>query len=343
PILVTAFGLLAFGLAAVLGGSGFLSVYLAGIVLGNKLSVFRRGILLFHDAAAWLSQIILFVMLGLLSFPGRLLSVAGESLLIALVLILVARPVAVALTAFPFRFNPREMTFISWVGLKGAVPITLATFPLMAGLERSALIFNVVFFVVLVSAVTQGWSLPVVARWLGLARPAGPLPPFSLEIISLRKLDGEIVDYVVAPSARVAGQMLRDLALPDGVAVTLIVRGDKVIAPRGMTELKPGDHAFVAVRNRLKPLMDRAFDSTAETPPLSPGLELSFPVQTVIGQLHRFFGIPGPTWSREPVGSLLESELDGQTARLGPFRVTWGEEPGFVTLIHDPLPGEGPR
>ena len=213
PILAMAFGLLAFGLAAVLGGSGFLSVYLAGIVLGNSPMVFRRGIFFFHDAAAWLGQIVLFVMLGLLSFPSRLLAVAGEGLLIALVLILVARPLAVAVSALPFGFRPRELAFLSWVGLKGAVPITLATFPLMAGVPGSEVLFNAVFFVVLVSAMTQGWSLPVAARWLKLGRPADPSPPLSVEINALRHVDGEIVDYTVAPAARVAGQVLRDLGL----------------------------------------------------------------------------------------------------------------------------------
>ncbi len=341
PILAMALGLLAFGLAAVLGGSGFLAVYLAGIVLGNSPIVFRRGIFLFHDAAAWLGQIVLFVMLGLLSFPSRLAAVAAEGLLVALVLILVARPLAVAASALPFRFGVRELTFLSWVGLKGAVPITLATFPLMAGVEGSELLFNVVFFVVLVSAVTQGWSLPVVARWLGLGQPSDPAPPLSVEINALRHVDGEIVDYTVAPSARVAGQALRDLALPDGVVVTLVVRGGEVIMPRGATALRPGDHVFIAMRTWLKPLIDRLFDPFAETPPLSAGLTLAFHAQTTVGQLHRFFGIPGPTWSEEPVGSLLEAAEEGESARLGPFLVAHAEEPDFVTLTYAPVPAPG--
>jgi potassium/hydrogen antiporter len=341
PVLVSACGILAFGLAAVLGGSGFLAVYLAGIVLGNSPIVFKRGILLFHDAAAWLGQIGLFVMLGLLSFPSRLLAVAGEGLLIALVLIFVARPLAVAVSAFPFGFRAPELALLSWVGLKGAVPITLATFPLMAGVEGADLLFNVVFFVVLVSAVTQGWSLPAVARRLGLARPSDPAPPLSVEIHALRHVDGEIVEYTVAPSARVAGQALRDLALPEGVVVTLVVRGDAVIMPRGTTSLRPGDHVFVAMRSALVPLMDRLFDPSAETPPLEEGLVLAFHAQSTVGQLHRFFGIPGPTWSGEPVGTLLAA--DGAPARLGPFVVTPSEEENFVTLTYAPEPGLLPQ
>jgi cell volume regulation protein A len=343
PILAAAFGVLSFGLAAVLGGSGFLAVYLAGIVVGNSEIVFRRGISLFHDAAAWLGQIVLFVMLGLLSFPSRLWAVAGEGLLVALVLVVVARPVAVALSTAPFRFAPREVAFLSWVGLKGAVPITLATFPLMAGVEGSEVLFNVVFFVVLVSAVTQGWSLPAVARRLGLADPADPAPPLSVEINALRHVDGEIVDYTVAASARVAGQRLRDLAVPDEVLVTLVVRGSEVIVPRGATELRPGDHVFVALRSRLKPLVDRLFDPFAATPPLAPGLRLAFRADATRGQLHRFFGLPGATWSEEPIGDLLRGEAAGAPARLGPFAVAPADDPEFVTLTYDGASGGGER
>src|SRR5690606_3829790 len=140
PVLVTAFGLLSFGIATSLGGSGFLAAYLAGIVIGNSRLVFQRGIRLFHDAAAWLAQILMFVVLGLLSFPSRLVMVSGQGLLIGLVLILLARPIAVVLTLPFFRFDRREMAFVAWVGLKGAVPITLATFPLLAGIPQASLL-----------------------------------------------------------------------------------------------------------------------------------------------------------------------------------------------------------
>ena len=342
PILVTAVGLLAFGLAAVLGGSGFLAVYLAGIVLGNSTLVFKRGILLFHDALAWLAQMVLFVLLGLLSFPSRLLAVAPEALLVALVLIVVARPVAVWLSAAPFGFRPRELAFLSWVGLKGAVPITLATFPLMAGVEGSGVLFDVVFFVVLVSALAQGWSLPVVARRLRLAEPADPPAPLTLEINALRHLEGEIVDYTVAPSARVAGQTLRDLTLPDGVVMTLVVRGDEVIVPRGSTELRPGDHVFVALRSALVPLLNRLFDPLAAVEPLPAGLTLAFHGRTTVGQLHRFFGVPGPTWSARPLDDLLrDADPAAGPLRLGPFLLTpEADDPEYVSLTYDPVPGD---
>lgn len=338
PILALAFGLLAYGLAAVLQGSGFLAVYLTGIVLGNRLIVFRRGIFLFHDAAAWLGQIVLFVMLGLLSFPSRLATVAMDGLVLAIVLIFVARPLAVAASAFPFRFRPKEMVFLAWVGLKGAVPITLATFPLMAGVTGGELIFNVVFFVVLISALTQGWSLPTVARWLGIAQPAALTPPLSVEVNTLRHVDGEILDYTVAPSAHVAGRMLSELALPDGMVVALLVRDDKVIMPRGSTVLRPGDHAFVAMQRQLKPLVDCLFDPEAETPSLPHGFTLTFPAQRTVGQIHHFWGIPSSTWSTEPVGELLKKTSVDQTVRLGPFLVTASDDPSYVKLIYTPEP-----
>ncbi|MFZ0407125.1 MAG: potassium/proton antiporter [Cyanobium sp.] len=264
PLMALAFGLLAFGAAAVLGGSGFLAVYVAGIVLGNSTIVFQRGIFLFHDAIAWLGQIVLFVMLGLLSFPSRLLAVSGQGLLIALVLIFVARPLAVFLTATPFGFNRRELVLLSWLGLKGAVPITLAIFPLLANVTDSHRIFNAVFFVVLISALTQGWSMPLVARWLGLGHKAAPTPAVSIEINALRHVDSRIVDYTVMASAPIVGCKLKDLGLPDGVVMTLLVRNKDVIMPRGETSFQVGDHVFVAVRDQLQAGIDDLF--TAKEP-----------------------------------------------------------------------------
>ena len=335
PVLVLAFGLLAFGLAAVLGGSGFLAVYIAGIVLGNKSLVYRNGIFQFHDAAAWLGQIVLFVMLGMLSFPSRLAGVAVDGLLLALALIFVARPLAVAISAFPFGFNLRELSFLSWVGLKGAVPITLATFPLLAGLESGTLIFNVVFFVVLISAVTQGWSLPLVARWLKLGLRSEATAPVTVEINALRHVDGEIVEYRVTPASNVVGRSLRELALPYEVTVTLVVRGSEVIMPRGRTVLAPGDQVFVAMRRRIKPLMDCLFDVRAESVALLPGQEIVFRSDHTAGQLCGFFSLACPLDAKQPLGALLE-ETHEQPARLGPFLVYPGEDEDLVTLVFSP-------
>jgi potassium/hydrogen antiporter len=292
PILVTAFGLSAFGLAAASGGSGFLSVYLAGMMMGNQSLVFKRGIFLFHDAAAWLGQIILFIMLGLLSFPSRLSEVAGQGLLVALVLIVIARPVAVLMTILPFRYSWRELLLISWVGLKGAVPITLATFPFLFGLPDAPLLFDVVFFVVLVSAVVQGWSLPQVARWLKLDQPADLRAPLTLEISSLRHVDGDIVEYLVGDDSRAAGRRVRDLALPEGVVIALIARGKQVIPPQGKSRIDVGDHVIVVLRPNSRPLVDRVFALRGAKSKGIPS-KMEFPLRGSIRveQLEQFYGI----------------------------------------------------
>ncbi|MEW5929819.1 MAG: potassium/proton antiporter [Gemmatimonadota bacterium] len=292
PVFTAAAGLLAYGLAAVLGGSGFLAVYLAGIVLGNSRIVFRRGILLFHDGAAWLAQIGMFVLLGLLSFPSRLLQVAGPALLVAAVLIFVARPLAVAVSLLPFRFPPREVLFLSWAGLKGAVPIVLGIFPLLFGLPGADLLFNVVFFVVLVAATTQGWTLPPLARALGLQTAAAPEPPVSLEITSLKHVDADIVAFPVEAHDRIAGSLVRDLALPDEAVIAMITRGQRVIPPRGSTRIEPGDHVFFVLGRGTEARVQRLFDDVGGPAAAAPP-PLEFPLRgdTRLGELEEFYGV----------------------------------------------------
>lgn len=302
PVFTASAGLLAYGAAATAGGSGFLSVYVAGITLAARPLVFRRGILLFHDGAAWLAQICLFVLLGLLSFPSRLVDVAGPGLLLAGTLILVARPVAVAVSLAPFGFSWREHLFVSWAGLRGAVPIVLAIYPLLFGLPGAALLFDLAFFVVLVSAVTQGWSLPIVARLLGLQRPRPPSAQVELEISSLQDVNGDIVEYGVPEGSRAAGRMLRDLPLPDQAVVAMVARGATVIPPRGSTVLLPGDHVFVVVTG-AREAVDALFrPGSADAPPPSAltaspasfaGGRVSFPLpgDTPLEALEEFYGI----------------------------------------------------
>ncbi|HUG68180.1 MAG TPA: potassium/proton antiporter [Pirellulaceae bacterium] len=294
PVLATAFGLFTFGLAADLGGSGFLAVYLAGMVIGNSRIVFHRGILLFHDAAAWLGQILMFIVLGLLSFPSRLLDVFVPGMAIAVVLVLVARPLAVALTLFPFRYSIRERLFLSWVGLKGAVPITLATFPLLAGLPAASLTFDIVFFVVLVSAVVQGWSLPWVARWLQLEVPPKREPPVTLEISSLFNVEGDIVDYYVDADTPAAGQMVKDLALPEEVVVALIVRNQQTLLPKGGSKIEAGDHVIVVLRPAVRPMVDRVFarrEHEVRLTALPTALEFPLKGRIKVGELEQFYDI----------------------------------------------------
>lgn len=292
PLVVTASGLICFGIAAALGGSGFLAVFIAGVVLGNTRIVFQRHILFFHDAAAWLSQIVMFTVLGMLSFPSRLLAVWWEGLLIALVLMLVARPIAVLLTATPFGYDRRELTMISWVGLKGAVPITLATFPLMMGVPGANLLFDVVFFVVLLSTLTQGVTLAPVARRLGLELPFTATSPVSLEITSLKHVDGDIVDYTISDASAAVGRTIVDLGMPQGVVIAMVARGEEIIPPSGSTVLGAGDHVFVVMRPMLRSAVNRIFapPPESEDTQVAPG-EFPLPGAVRLKELREFYDI----------------------------------------------------
>ncbi|MEX2570209.1 MAG: potassium/proton antiporter [Gemmatimonadota bacterium] len=295
PVLTGACGMLAYGIAASLGGSGFLAIYLAGVVIGNHRIVFQRGTFLFHDGLAWAGQITMFVVLGLLSFPSGLLGVAAEGIGIALILIFIARPIAVFPLLLPFRFTLREISLVSWVGLKGAVPIILAIYPLLFGLPDGDLLFNVVFFVVLASAITQGSSVPWAARRLGLEEEAPPEAPVTLEITSLRDVDADIIEYAVRSESKACGRRLSQLALPDGVVVAMISRDQQLIPPRGSTTLQARDHVFVVLRPETRLLVDRVFSSdpghAADLP-----TRVEFPLlgSATVADLDEFYGIRLP-------------------------------------------------
>ena len=318
PLLATGFALLSFGVAAELGGSGFLAVYLTGIVIGNRRTVFHRGSLLFHDAAAWLSQILMFTVLGLLSFPSRLFDVAVPGLLIAAALVLVARPLAVWLSLLPFGFPAREQVFLGWGGLKGAVPITLATFPFLSGLTFAPLMFDVVFFVVLVSALVQGWTLPWAARRLGLELPRRSESPVTLELSSLRHVEGDIVDYYVDRDCKASERLVRDLALPEEVVVALIVRDRQIVVPRGLTRVQPGDHAIVVLRPAVRPLVDRIFAPRETSEPRLPQ-DLEFPLRgdTTAGDLETYYGIRIGSDPAATLDQILRSRLRDAQPRPG--------------------------
>ncbi|OFC71307.1 potassium/proton antiporter [Alteromonas confluentis] len=259
PVLVAVCGFLTFGVSASLGGSGFLATFIAGVFIGNSRFVLKRATFMFHDGLAWMSQIGMFVMLGLLVNPKSLLDVWAEGLLIAAVLIFVARPLAVAPFMVMAGFNKREIGLLSWVGLRGSVPIILAIFPLLFDIPQAYLIFNVVFFVVLISATLQGSSLPWMARKLKLLESAPVTPSATLEISSLGDVNADIVQYTLGDKAKAVNRTLGELALPEGAVVAMITRGDAVFPPRGSTMLLPGDHIFILIRPGLKPFVDNIF------------------------------------------------------------------------------------
>lgn len=257
--LMIGLALLAFAVPTLLYGSGFLAVYIAGMMLGNGPLPYRAGLLRVHDALAWLAQISMFLLLGLLVFPSQLLTVAPVGLLLALILAFVARPAVVALLLLPFRYTRRDIAYVSWVGLRGAVPIILATFPILAGAPGAGTIFNVVFFVVVVNALVPGATVAWVTRRLGLESSEPPASPAVLEIESRQPLNGELLSFYIDDALAVCGLPLSEMPFPDGAAATLIVRGSDLIAPRGHTVLMRGDHVYVIVRPEDRVLIQLMF------------------------------------------------------------------------------------
>ncbi|MCC5856749.1 MAG: potassium/proton antiporter [Ectothiorhodospiraceae bacterium] len=243
PLLAIAGALLLFGLTSILNGSGFLAVYLAGIVLGNRRLQSAQNIRRFHDGMAWLAQIVMFLMLGLLVTPSDLAVVAPVALVVAAVLILLARPLAVVICLLPFRFPWREQLFISWVGLRGAVPILLGLFPLLAGLENAALYFNIAFFVVLLSLVVQGWTVAPLARWLQLEVPPRSRILHRTELDLPGQADYELVVYTVEEDSPAIYRPIHRLNLPKGCQVAMLIRNGRPV-PQPEQEVLTADDAL---------------------------------------------------------------------------------------------------
>jgi potassium/hydrogen antiporter len=249
PLVAAAFGGVAYGLAAHLGASGFVAVYLAGLVIGALVPRRRRAIRGFHEALANAAEIGLFLLLGLLVFPSQLLEVALPALFVALVLTVVARPLAVTACTLGQGFGWRERALVSWAGLRGAVPIVLATFPFTAGVDEAGVIFDVVFFVVLVSVLVQGLTLLSLVRGLGLdvVRPAWS--PVA-EALPLDGIDVDLVEVFVSDDLGLVGRRLRDVPLPPATLVAAVVREHRVVIPQGDTRVLAGDVLLLTTQRR---------------------------------------------------------------------------------------------
>jgi potassium/hydrogen antiporter len=259
PLAVMAGGLSIFGITSVLQGSGFLAIYLAGLIVGNRPLQSSQYIKRFHDGIARLSQIGMFLMLGLLVTPSDLLPVALDALLFAAVLILVARPIAVWLCLLPFRFPWREQVFVGWVGLRGAVPIILALFPLLAGMDQAQMYFNIVFFVVLVSLLIQGWTVAFSARRLGLEVPPTShlVQRVELDIPGQREL--ELVGYRIAKDTPVVVEQRDTVWLPKSARAVAVLRGKHLLETLDMADLRPEDYLYLIAEPADLPDLDRLF------------------------------------------------------------------------------------
>jgi potassium/hydrogen antiporter len=257
PAVSVAAAALSFGVADVIHGSGFLAVYLVGLAVGSTPSRYRRHLVSFHEGLAFLAQVAMFVVLGLLVFPHDLPEVALSGLALALLLMLVVRPVAVVVSTAFSRFSWAERGLLGWAGLRGAVPIVLATFVLSSSVGHAETIFNAVFFVVVVSTLVQGTTLEWVAHRLGLVdpRPEVAAPPLETDVLS--PLD--IVEFDVAGDHAIAGSFVRELGLPRSALIAVVARGKDTIPPRGSTVIEAGDRLFVLAPSGARDELEDVF------------------------------------------------------------------------------------
>jgi cell volume regulation protein A len=294
PVASMAAAGLGFGLADALHGSGFLAVYLTGLALGGANIPARRTITDFHAGVGWVCQIALFFTLGLLVFPSELPAVAGQGLLLAAVMAFVARPIAALVSTLPIGFSVRESVLVGWAGLRGALPVVFATFAVTGGVPQADQFFNLVFFVVLVSTLVQGVTFERLAKALGLigSGPAVPRLPI-VEVGTIRRLGAELVEYRVEPGDAIAGRVVNELGLPRDSLVSVIVRGEEALLPRGSSRIESGDRLHIFVRTTARPAVEGMFERWRDGPVGEPEPE-SLPLQgrAAIFSVRQFD--PGP-------------------------------------------------
>src|SRR6185503_3543245 len=288
PFVATA-ALVIFGVAQVSHASGFLAVYLAGIVVGNRPTRAHNSVVTFLDAATWLAQIVMFVLLGLLASPQRLLDSVGPSVIVALVLMLLARPIAVLLCLVPFRFNWREKVFIAWTGLRGAVAIFLASIPMLVGLSKAYLYFDVAFVVVIISLLLQGWTLAPAARRLHVALPRSERGPRRVELDLPGQLEQELVGYPV----RSKSLYFRRGLIPSWSKPTLVIRDETILTPSEADPIAPGDYIYLLAPPEKAEALDRFFVDMAPSTAPDPHLLGDFMVsgEHTLSELAEIYGV----------------------------------------------------
>jgi cell volume regulation protein A len=248
PVATLASVALAFGIADTAHGSGFLAVYLTGLMLGSAAIPAKQTIAMFHEGMAWVAQLSMFLVLGLLIFPSELAAVAFEGTVLAIVLVFISRPLATVISLAPFGFSVREQAVLGWAGLRGAVPVVLATFPVIEHIPRSHEFFNIVFFVVLLSTIVQGTTFEPFAKRLGVTTDDPALPRPLAESGTIRRLGAEVLEFPVVADDAIVGLAVRDLGLPREAVINVIVRDGQAIPPRGSTRVAAGDRLHVLYR-----------------------------------------------------------------------------------------------
>ncbi len=319
--------------------SGFLAVYLAGLVVGNRPTRAHNSVVVFLDAVTWLAQIAMFVLLGLLVWPGRLLSSLLPALVVAAALMVIARPVSVFLCLWPFRFSLREKAFISWVGLRGAVGIFLASVPLLVGLPKAHLYFDVAFVVVLVSLLVQGWTISPAARWLGVALPrTDPRPPRRIELDLPGQLEQELVGYAVPANS----PYLRRRLIPSWAKPTLVVRDQRILTPEEAKDVREGDHFYLLAPPERAQALDRFFVNMPPSAAPDPHLLGDFFVQgdATLGALAEIYDLQiapdhaGISLADHFAGELGRAAKAGDIVQLGPIALLAHKvAKGRVTMI----------
>ncbi|TDO05465.1 potassium/proton antiporter [Sunxiuqinia elliptica] len=244
-VLVIAIMFFSFSATNFIGGNGFLAVYISAVFLGNQELIHKKSILKSFDSFAWLMQIILFLTLGLLVFPKQIIPFAGIGLVISMVLIFVARPLSVFISLIPFKIQKRSRWFISWVGLRGAVPIVLATYPLIYGAEKAHAIFNIVFFISITSVLIQGTTLSVVAKWLGLTLPENLKPRTQTDLELNDSIKSKLREVVIPATSSVVGKQIVQIGLPKTSLIAIIKREENYITPHGSTVLNANDKLYL--------------------------------------------------------------------------------------------------
>ena len=227
------------------GGNGFLAIYICAVYLGNQELIHKKSILQMYDGLAWLMQIVLFLTLGLLVFPSQIVPFIGVGLLISVFLIIVARPVSVFIALLPFKMRMNKRWYISWVGLRGAVPIVFATYPLLAGIDKANTIFNIVFFISVTSVLIQGTTLPLVAKWLNVLLPEKVKPISEVEKLLLDLPKSKLYEFVIAPKCAAIGKRIVDLRFPKSIFIVMIRRNDTYLRPGGSTMINENDVLMV--------------------------------------------------------------------------------------------------
>ncbi|MCG9911511.1 MAG: potassium/proton antiporter [Flavobacteriales bacterium] len=249
PVLVIALMFLTFSATDFIGGNGFLAIYICSVYLGNQNLIHKKTILKVFDGLAWLMQIVLFLTLGLLVFPSKIVPVIGIGLLISLFLIFVARPLSVFISLIPFKMKLRRRFYISWVGLRGAVPIVFATYPLIAGVEKADMIFNIVFFISVSSLLLQGTTLSLVAKWLHVALPEKVKPASETDKLIAELPKSVFREIAIVSGCTAANKKIVELAFPKSALIAMIIREGKYFTPDGSTKLLEGDRLMVISEN----------------------------------------------------------------------------------------------